>query len=118
METPVRIAIYTRVDTADQADIAFNFQERLLEAYAKKQGYEVVVSIRDIGNGLSCDRLGLNALLEISPHQVQGVLVKNVDRIGRDLIQVKNWIEQFETPGRKVLSMDDSMTFIRAIQRS
>ena len=46
METPVRIAIYTRVDTADQADIAFNFQESLLEAYAKKQGYEVVEGVK------------------------------------------------------------------------
>ena len=38
----LRVALYARVASADQFGTVLDLQERMLETYAKEQGYEVV----------------------------------------------------------------------------
>lgn len=96
----LRVALYARVASADQFGTVLDLQERMLETYAKEQGYEVVAKVRETGSGLCCNRPGLNWILEMPCQEVQGVLIKSLDRVGRDPVETVGWKRQLEASGK------------------
>lgn len=66
--------------------------------------------------GLSCDRTGLNELLEISSANVQGVLVTNISRIGRDVFQVADWNQRLNKSGKKLISMESDESLLNVFE--
>lgn len=104
----LRVALYARVASADQLGTALDLQERMLETYAKGHGYEVVAKVRETGSGLCCNRPGLNRILEMPCQEVQGILIKSLDRVGRDPIETMGWKRQFEASGKKLLCLEEN----------
>lgn len=104
----LRVALYARVASADQFGTVLDLQERMLETYAKEQGYEVVAKVRETGSGLCCNRPGLNWILEMPCQEVQGVLIKSLDRVGRDPVETVGWKRQLEASGKKLLCVKEN----------
>jgi site-specific DNA recombinase len=89
----MKIGIYQRVSTDDQADngISFDNQEKIGIDFALKNGYEYsVFSDRGLSGKIPFNkRPGLNALLnEVIEKKINAVFVTDLDRISRgDLLQ-------------------------------
>ncbi len=84
MKKKMKAVIYTRVSTTDQKP---ENQIRELEAYAAKQGWEVVQTVRDkiSGTKQAKDRAGLSKVLEMAHQGKYDVLLFwSLDRLSRE----------------------------------
>ena len=85
-----RTWVYCRVAHSCQNDEALLEGQRfLLESYARERGYEIIGASCDISSGLAFDRPGLLAFWEtVNKGTVDGLLLLNLARLGRDMDQV------------------------------
>lgn len=99
-----RVAIYCRVATADQ--LAIDHQENSLRAYAEEHGYSNPVSYLDNGySGSNFDRPAFSRLnTDLLAGEIDTVLVCDISRIGRNHIEVGNWIDGLEKNGVALIS--------------
>ena len=104
----IRVAIYCRVATADQ--LSLEAQKEYLRGYAKEHGYDRIGYYMDNGySGLNYDRPAFSRLeADIQAGRVGAVIVRNVDRIGRNVLETTHWIEQLRKKGVAFLTTDSS----------
>lgn len=84
MKEKLKAVIYTRVSTTDQKP---ENQIRELEAYAAKQGWEVVLTVKDkiSGTKQAKDRTGLSKVLNMAKQGKYDVLLFwSLDRLSRE----------------------------------
>ncbi len=84
MKEKLKAVIYTRVSTTDQKP---ENQIRELEAYAAKQGWEVVLTVKDkiSGTKQAKDRAGLSKVLNMAKQGKYDVLLFwSLDRLSRE----------------------------------
>ena len=94
-----RVALYMRVARED--DTAINAQKESLCCFAKQHGYSDPVCFEDNGySGLNLDRPGFKQLDEaINAGSIQIVMVKDISRIGRSMLDVISWIDGLAAKG-------------------
>lgn len=97
---PMRLFGYARVSTSQQS---LDIQTKALEA----AGVEPHRLFCDIGSGNRTDRSGLQ-LLRLKVESGDVVLVKKLDRLGRDTVDMIGLIREFETAGVRFL--DDGIS--------
>jgi DNA invertase Pin-like site-specific DNA recombinase len=83
----------------------------------KDEGYSLAnipIFIDNGVNGATLDRPAFNQMNEvIRQGGVEAVYVMNHDRIGRDIIDVHNWLQEMERMGIKVTGEDgETLNFI------
>jgi site-specific DNA recombinase len=97
-----RAAIYARVSTDDQADKGYSLPSQLegCRSYAQQLGYEVVAEFRDDFTGatpVSERPQGRHLNDLVRSRQVNAVIVHQVDRLSRDIVDllttVRNWLQ-------------------------
>jgi len=100
-------ALYCR--TAQYSDIGIEAQQRNLRSYAKKHGYTDLVLYTDNGvSGLTFDRPAFNKLqADIEAGLIGTVIVKSCSRIGRNAIEVTQWIRKMTEMGVDIISLDN-----------
>jgi len=84
-------------------------QRRLLEEYAERNGFTNCVSIADDGySGTNFQRPGWTELMEkVEAGEVSTILVKTMDRIGRDYLRVGLFREEIKERGVRVISVTE-----------
>jgi DNA invertase Pin-like site-specific DNA recombinase len=84
-------------------------QRRLLEEYADKNGFAPYLSISDDGySGTNFQRPGWVGLMEkAEAGEVSAILVKTMDRIGRDYIRVGLYRETFRDKGVRIVAITE-----------
>ncbi len=76
-----RVALYCRVSTADQSCAR---QERDLNAFAERSGYEVVGTFKETGSGVKLDRAERKRVMALAQaRHIDAVLVTELSRWGR-----------------------------------
>ena len=82
---PLRVALYARVSTRKQKDAGnLDRQGERLQQYARAQGYQIVMDIRDLGSGVNENRRGLKRLITaIQQEELDRVLIEYKDRLAR-----------------------------------
>jgi len=81
----IRVAIYCRVATDNQAETALEAQKSCLRAYAEEQGYNIVKEIDEVAKGNTLCRPGIRELYGLAHcHAIDKVLAVNIDRFGRN----------------------------------
>lgn len=101
-----RVAILTRVSTADQSH---GRQVTELNEYADSKGYQVVEVIEETISGAkkNVDRAGIQRLLELAAtKKINKVLVHEVSRLGRETSQVLATLEELHRLGVSVVVMN------------
>lgn len=95
--------------TVDQ--LSLEAQKDQLCIYAKEHGYDSLNYYMDNGySGLNYDRPALLRLeADIQAGRIGAVIVRNVDRIGRNIFETAHWIEQLRKKGIPFIAAD--MTF-------
>src|SRR3990167_4423030 len=102
-EHSMRIAIYIRVSTEDQAKEGYSLevQREYLESFAKREGLEIFKVYQDDGiSGYSTERPALKELLkEAKDKKFDLVLVYKIDRFSRNLKDLLNLVDELSTYG-------------------
>lgn len=103
-----KTAIYYRVALADQ--ISLNKQKERLSLYTEKNGYYNVEFYSDNGySGLNFSRPDFKRMDDdIKLGKVQTVIVTDIARIGRNLLEVYKWIEKITDDGVVFITVDTS----------
>ena len=97
-----RTTIYAR--TASTNDTALAWQVQALQGLASYLGLNVTHIIRETSSGLDFKRQGLNELMCLATqHEIDTILMTNLDRIGRDALKVLAILEGLESHGVKLI---------------
>ncbi|MGP3610351.1 recombinase family protein [Anoxybacteroides rupiense] len=109
---PLKVAIYTRVSTEEQAKEGFSLkaQEEHLRTYAKNMGYEVYDVYADEGySGKDYNRPEIQRLFQdLYEEKFQGILVKSVDRISRKMSDISKLLDDVLFPNNCRLLVSDN----------
>lgn len=97
-----RTAIYAR--TACSNETALDWQVQVLQGLAATLNLNVAHTIRETASGLEFDRPGLQKLIRLSEHhKIDTILMTNLDRIGRDALNVLAVLEELDSYGIKLI---------------
>lgn len=97
-----RTVIYAR--TACPNEAALDWQVQVLQGLAANLGLNVTHIIRETASGLDFERKGLNELMGLlEQHEIDTVLMTNLDRIGRDVLKVLAVLETLDNHGIKLI---------------
>ena len=90
-----RTAIYAR--TARTNETKLNWQVQVLQGLAANLGLNVTHTIREAASGLDFKRQGLCELMRLAKHhEIDTILMTNLDRIGRDTLKVLAVLETLD----------------------
>lgn len=94
MKTTHKICIYTRVSKADGSqDVARQVAD--LREFAKAQNWEVVFEVEEKISGRRTRRSGTQKLINLArSNQIQKVLIHEISRLGRNVCDVYNTVEE------------------------
>ena len=97
-----RTAIYAR--TASPNETALEWQVQALQSLASYLGLNVTHIIRETSSGLDFKRQGLNEMMSlVENHEIDTILMTNLDRIGRDTPKVLAVLEELNSHGIKLI---------------
>lgn len=100
-----RAWIYCRIDAPEDSHGALKGQKRELMDYSEQMGFIVVGESEDIGNGLDSDRHGLAEIMKAAGDgRMDVLLVKKVDRLGRDTAKLLEFLRGLDQLGVKLYS--------------
>jgi DNA invertase Pin-like site-specific DNA recombinase len=86
-------------------------QKRLLEEYAKRNGFGNLVHLTDDGwSGTRWDRPGLLKLMdELDADNITAIIVKDISRIGRDYLRVGLLMEKLHEKNVRLIGVSDGL---------
>jgi DNA invertase Pin-like site-specific DNA recombinase len=84
-------------------------QKQILESYAKQHGFEPFLHLTDDGySGTQWDRPGWQELItRVDNGEVSTILLKNLDRMGRDYLRTGLYRETFKERGVRLIAVHD-----------
>lgn len=99
-ENQQRAWLYCRIDAPEDTHGALKGQKKELMDYAEQMGFEVVGESKDLGNGLDFDRAGLTEVMKAAGEgKMDVLLIKKLDRLGRDTARALEFIQGLEQLG-------------------
>ena len=105
--------LYERLsrDDGDNVSNSIINQQNLLQDYAERNNLKPYRHIQDDGwSGTVWNRPGWQELItEVEAGRVQTIVVKNLDRMGRDYLRVGLYLEQFYTLGIRLIAVNDGI---------
>src|SRR5829696_5961144 len=108
----MRVALYTRVSTDEQAKSGYSLEDQLerLESHATVQGWEVVARITDDGySGTNPTRPGLLEVLRLAQEgKIDAALATKRDRFYRSRLLRLATDQDLEDHGVKLIALDDT----------
>lgn len=115
----VRVAVYTRVSTEDQAKEGFSLaaQEERLRAYCQARGWEIADLYRDDGHsGRNIRRPAYQKMME-ERESWDTILVLKMDRIHRNSRHFMEMMEELGEAGKDFVSATESLDTTTAMGR-
>ncbi|HHT74567.1 MAG TPA: recombinase family protein [Euryarchaeota archaeon] len=115
----LRVAIYTRVSTEDQAEEGYSLEAQMerLEAYCEAQGWEVAERYVDEGfSGRSVRRPAYQRMMG-ERDRWDAILVMKMDRIHRNSKNFMVMMENLEKWGKQFMSMQEELDTSSAMGR-
>ena len=95
-----RTVIYAR--TACPNEAALGWQVLVLQGLAATLNLDVTHIIRETASSLDFERRGLQKLMRLAErHEIDTILMTNLDRIGRDALKALSILEELDSHGVK-----------------
>ena len=106
--------LYARLskdDGEDSASLSIQNQRQLLTDYAEKNGLTPYRFVEDDGySGTRWNRPGwMEIMQEVEAGQVATIIIKNLDRMGRDHLRVGLHLERFLELGTRLIAIHDNI---------
>lgn len=101
----------SREDSRQDESLSIENQKKILEIYAVQNGLVPFCHLSDDGySGTQWNRPGwLELIVEVEAGNVQNIVVKNLDRMGRDYLRVGLYMEQFRDSGVRLIAISDGI---------
>lgn len=100
-----RAWIYCRIDAPEDTHGVLKGQKKELMDYSEQMGFVVVGESEDIGSGLDFDRAGLAEVMKaVGDGRMDVLLVKKVDRLGRDTAKLLELLRGLDQLGIELYS--------------
>ena len=97
--------IYCRIDAPEDAHGALKGQKKELMDYAEQMGFEVAGCSEDLGSGKDYERTGLAEVMKAADEgKIDILLVKKLDRLGRDTAKTLELLQGLEQLGVQLYS--------------
>jgi DNA invertase Pin-like site-specific DNA recombinase len=107
MKKETRVAIYTRISTADQSAEG---QTHELKQYAKRRGWQIQKIYADTISGSKGSRPALDEMLKDAKNRhFDCVLVWRIDRLGRSVRHLLEVLETFRVLGIEFISLNEAI---------
>ena len=108
------IILYERLSREDERDndsVSIENQRQLLQDYAERNNLKPYKHIQDDGyTGTNWKRPGWQEIIsEVEAGRVQCLVVKNLDRMGRDYLRVGLFMELFRDVGVRLIAVEDGI---------
>ena len=105
----------SREDGEDSVSNSIKNQQNLLQEYAERNGLAPYEHVFDDGySGTGWNRPGWQKVIcEIEAGRVQNLVVKNLDRMGRDYLRVGLYMEMFRDKGIRLIAIGDGIDTAR-----
>jgi len=103
----------SRDDLLQGESLSIANQKQILETYAKQNGYTPFVHLTDDGySGTQWDRPGWQELLAmVERDEVNAILVKTMDRMGRDYLRMGLYREDFASRKIRLIAVSEAIAF-------
>jgi DNA invertase Pin-like site-specific DNA recombinase len=90
---------YVRVSTRSQN---YDLQVESIQAFCKMRGYELIKIFADKATGKDMDRVQYQKMIEMlielkNPQGVEAVVVTKLDRVGRNVVDLTNFVKLLES---------------------
>ena len=100
-----RAWIYCRIDAPEDTHGVLKGQKKELMDYSLQMGFVVVGEAEDIGSGLDFERAGLSEVMKAAGDgEMDVLLVKKLDRLGRDTAKLQELLRGLEQLGVELYS--------------
>ena len=101
----------SRDDGEDNVSNSIKNQQSLLQDYAERNGLTPYIHVFDDGySGTGWNRPGWQKVIaEIKAGNVHTIVVKNLDRMGRDYLRVGLYMEMFREKGIRLIAVSDGI---------
>ena len=114
MNKQKQVILYERLSRDDGEDSVSNSiqnQRAMLEEYAERSNLKPYRHIQDDGySGTNWNRPGWQELIaEVEAGRVKAIVVKNLDRLGRDYLRVGLFMEQIRDSGVRLIAVSDGI---------
>jgi site-specific DNA recombinase len=107
----MRIVGYVRVSTAGQEDnTSLDAQKERILSYSQYKGYELIELVEEVGSGKSADTRPKfqEALAMLRDGRADGLVVCKLDRLGRNVRDILQLVDEVFQPFDKALMILDS----------
>lgn len=105
MDENKRAWTYCRIDAPEDTHGRLKGQKKDLFDYAEQMGFEVVGSSEDLGSGLDFERSGLLKVMKAATDgEFDVLLIRWLDRLGRDMPKTMEFLMGLDQLGIKVYS--------------
>lgn len=105
MKEQKRAWTYSRIDAPEDAHGSLKSQKKELFDYAEQMGFAVTGSSEDLGSGLDFNRTGLLEVMKAAGDgKMDVLLVKRLDRLGRDMVKMLEFLRGLDQLGIRIYS--------------
>ncbi|AGA69232.1 site-specific recombinase, DNA invertase Pin [Desulfitobacterium dichloroeliminans LMG P-21439] len=105
MKEQKRAWTYSRIDAPEDAHGSLKSQKKELFDYAEQMGFAVTGSSEDLGSGLDFNRTGLLEVMKAAGDgKMDVLLVKRLDRLGRDMVRILEFLRGLDQLGIRLYS--------------
>ena len=112
---PIKVCIYCRVSTSSQE---LTQQVDSCKKFCQYKGLEVSEIYKETGSGRNFNRQQFyKMLVAIRNMEYQGVVVFRIDRLGRSVLDLSNFLSEMEHKGVQVFSVSETLDKSSAIGR-
>jgi DNA invertase Pin-like site-specific DNA recombinase len=101
----------SREDGEDRESNSIGNQKRILTEYAEKNGFTpYAIAVDDGYTGTNYNRPGWQELMaKVEADEVSTIIVKNLDRMGRNYLQTGLYREMFQERGVRLIAVNDGI---------
>lgn len=105
MDEKLKAWTYSRIDAPEDTHGCIKEQKKELMDYAEQMGFEIVGSSQDVGSGPDFSRSGLREVKKAASDVKFGaLLIKGLDRLGRDQIETAELLHGLNCLGIRLYS--------------
>lgn len=112
----MRVALYARVSSIDQQNL--DMQLETMNAYAINRGWQIVITVADVGSGAEHLKNRQNLLKAARRRQIDAILVWKLDRWGRSLADLTLTLSELNELGVGFISLTEALDFTTGTGRA
>jgi putative DNA-invertase from lambdoid prophage Rac len=116
LPTPMKVALYARVSTADQKSLKNQMDE--MRNYAQGRKWEIITEVKEVGSGGKVRPKREELLQMARRREIDCIIVWKLDRWGRSMTDLVTTLQELREMGVQFVSVRDALDFTTTMGRA